>query len=324
MKSCNVAILGASGAVGQKMLEILIERKFPYAQLRLLTSKTSAGKTVDVKGKTFTYEEAKEGSFRDMDIVFGAVDEQISKMYAPYIKDANALYIDNSSAFRLDQDVPLIIPEINKEDIMKCKGIVANPNCSTILALMAVYPIHKKVPIKKMIISSYQAVSGAGKEGINELLMQIESPQEVRPKVFTKPIAFNVIPQIGSLNEIGYSSEEMKLQNEARKILHHPNLKVSCTCVRVPVVRCHSESITLELSETVDIDQIRECYIDQEGVVFDELPTPLDYSDQDLVAIGRVRNDLTNDKGIVLWCCMDQLRKGAATNAVQIAELFLE
>ena len=333
MKKYNVAILGATGAVGREMLKILAERDFPVGKLRLLASSRSAGSTIPFKGQDITVQEAREDAFGGMDIVLGAAENDIAKKFAPAIKAAGAVFVDNSSAFRLDPSVPLIIPEINPEDVSWHKGLIANPNCTTIVTLVAVNALKKLSPIKAMIASSYQAVSGAGAGGPKELMEQVEAlsrGQQVQPKVFQYQIAYNVIPQIGGFNENGYTSEEMKMQNEGRKILHLPELLVTCTCVRVPVVRSHSVSVSVITERPISVEEAREAIAAAPGcrLVDDpaskRYPMPLETSDQDTVFVGRIRRDLTNPNGLALWCCGDQVRKGAATNAVQIAELLLE
>lgn len=335
MKKYNVAILGASGAVGQEMLKVLVERDFPINELRLLASARSAGKKVQYKDQEITIQEATEDSFAGMDIVLGAAENDIAKALLPHAVKAGALVVDNSSAFRLDENTPLVVPEVNPEDIFKHNGIIANPNCATIIALVAVNKLHEYAKIKSMVVSTYQAVSGAGNPGISELneqVKQVMANEEVTPKCFPYQIAFNLIPQIGGFDENGYSSEEMKMQNEGRKILHHPDLKVTCTCIRIPVFRSHSESITLTFENEIDVEKARELLANAEGVkLMDDpsnkvYPMPLDTTDQDLVYVGRIRKDLTNDEGkaLTLWCCGDQVRKGAATNAVQIAIKYIE
>ncbi len=332
MKEMNVGVLGATGAVGQEMLKILAERNFPVKSLRPLASARSAGRTITFRGEQIPIAEAKEDAFAGLDLVLGAAENDIAQRFAPYILDAGAAFVDNSSAFRLREDVPLIIPEINPEDAKWHKGIIANPNCTTIVTLVAVAPLAKESPIETMIASSYQAVSGAGVAGMRELTEEIEAGLKGRayePRAFAYQIAYNVIPQIGSEQCMGYTSEEMKMQNEGRKILHLPEMKVSCTCVRVPVLRSHSVSVVLRTKEKISVDRARAliaaapgCKLvdDQQNKVY---PMPRDTSDQDLVYVGRIRDDLTSDKGLNLWCCGDQIRKGAATNAVQIAELLL-
>lgn len=325
MKAINVAVLGATGAVGKMIIQLLQERCFPVGELRLLASRHSAGKQISFQERKLLILEVKEDSFEGMDVIFGAVENTIALQYTPLILKSGALFIDNSSAYRLESKVPLIIPEINPEDILKHHGIISNPNCATILALEAIYPIHRLSPIKRMVVSTYQAVSGAGLRGMKELQQQVEEKSGAEPVVFPFPIAFNVIPQIGDFDEEGYSSEENKLQKEGRKILHHPTLQVSCTCVRVPVYRCHSESIYIETEDELSLRQIRSELANAKGVILSEdpYPTPYQCSDRDEIFVGRIRKDRFEKKGIHLWCCGDQLRKGAATNAVQIAETAL-
>ena len=310
MKKYNVAILGATGAVGREMLKILAERDFPVGELRLLASSRSAGSTIPFKGQDITVQEAREDAFGGMDIVLGAAENDIAKKFAPAIKAAGAVFVDNSSAFRLDPSVPLIIPEINPEDASWHKGIIANPNCTTIVTLVAVNALKKLSPIKAMVASSYQAVSGAGAGGPKELMEQVEAlsrGQQVQPKVFQYQIAYNVIPQIGGFNENGYTSEEMKMQNEGRKILHLPELLVTCTCVRVPVVRSHSVSVSVITERPISVEEAREAIAAAPGcrLVDDpaskRYPMPLETSDQDTVFVGRIRRDLTNPNGLALW-----------------------
>lgn len=333
MKNVNIAILGATGAVGQEMLKVMGERNFPFNELKLLASKNSAGEAVEFQGKKYIIEEATENSFKDIDIVLCAAENHISEFLTPAAVKSGAVVIDNSSAFRLNEEVPLIVPEVNGEDIINHKGIISNPNCSTIIALTALNELNKYAKIKRMIVSTYQAVSGAGINGIKELNQQIENLSKGNPieiKTFQHQIAYNLIPQIGDFDENGYSQEEMKLQNEGRRIFHNPNLKVNCTCVRVPVYRSHSESITIETEKEITPEKARELLSTAEGVkLVDDLvnkqyPMPLDTTDQDLIFVGRIRKDITKENSLALWCCGDQVRKGAATNAVQIAELLIK
>lgn len=333
MKTYTVAILGATGAVGQEMRKLLEERNFPVGTLKLLASARSAGKEVLFRGKPIVIEEAREEAFQGVDIVLGAAENDIAMQFAPAIKAAGAVFVDNSSAFRLDPNVPLVVPEVNGEDVKHHNGIIANPNCSTIITLTAVAALNRLSPIQTMVASTYQAVSGAGVAGISELHQQVsdlEAGKEAQVKTFAHQIAFNLIPQIGGEQYEGYTSEEMKLQNEGRKILHLPEMKVSCTCVRVPVVRSHSISATMTFQNPITVEQARAAIATAPGCkLVDDLkhnqyPMPLDTSDQDLVWVGRIRPDLTNPGGITLWCCGDQVRKGAATNAVQIAELLIQ
>ena len=331
MKKFNVAILGATGAVGREMLKVLEERDFPIGELRLLASARSVGKIIEFKGEKLAVREACPTAFEGMDIVLGASTNAVAKELAPYIVKAGAVLVDNSSAFRMDPDVPLIVPEINGEDVKNHKGIISNPNCSTIITLVAVNGINKLSPIQSMVASTYQAVSGAGAAGPVELEEQTKALAEGKPVVcntFPYQIAANLIPQIGGFNEDGYTTEEMKMQNEGRKIMHLPELTVSCTCVRVPVVRSHSIMATVKTADKLTVEQVQAAVAAAPGCVLvdnpaeKKYPMPLDTSDQDLVFVGRIRKDLTDENGIVLWCCGDQVRKGAATNAIQIAELL--
>ena len=329
----KVGILGATGAVGQEMMKILAERSFPVAMLRPIASGRSAGRTLSFRGEEVTIVEASDEAFEGLDIVLGAAENDIAERFAPAIVKSGAVFVDNSSAFRLDGDVPLVIPEINPDDAAKHHGIISNPNCTTIVTLVAINALAQESPTETIIASSYQAVSGAGKNGIDELYQEDEPLREgkaAQPKVFPYQIAYNVIPQIGGEQYMGYTSEEMKMQNEGRKILHLPELKVSCTCVRVPVVRSHSVSVVLRTKEKISVERARELIAAAPGCrLVDDLgakqyPMPLDTSDQDTVFVGRIRDDLTDERGLNLWCCGDQVRKGAATNAVQIAELLLK
>ena len=333
MKLYTVAVLGATGAVGQEMMKILAERNFPVGKLIPLASARSAGKTVKFKGEDVTIQEACDTAFEGVDIVLGAAENDIAQKFAPAIVKAGATFVDNSSAFRLDPNVPLIVPEINPEDVSWHKGIISNPNCSTIITVTAVNALNQLSPIKAMTASTYQAVSGAGAGGPIELMNEVEALREGKtyePKVFSHQIAYNLIPQIGGEQFEGYTSEEMKMQNEGRKIMHLPELKVSCTCVRVPVVRSHSISVSLHFDHPITVAEAREVLKRAPGVkLVDDLankqyPMPLDTSDQDIVFVGRIRPDLTDDNGLCLWCCGDQVRKGAATNAIQIAELLIK
>ncbi len=325
----KIGILGATGEVGRQFQICLNERVSGIEELRLFASPRSEGQVMEFQGKKCVVQTVKEGCFDGLDYVLGSVSNGLSKQYRPMIEKSGAVYIDNSSAFRLDPDVPLVVPEINGEDALKHKGVIANPNCSTIITYMAVAAIHQKLsPIKKVIASTYQAVSGAGAGGPIELhdqVLAIEKGEAVEPKVFSAQIAYNCIPLIGSINDNLYSTEEMKLQNEGRKIMHAPELLATCTCVRVPVYRSHSISAVIITEEPVSIEAAEEAIASFPGTVLlkDKLPMPLDSSDQDLVYVGRIRRDLTDPNGLVVWCCGDQIRKGAAANAVQILE-YLE
>jgi len=332
MKSYKVGILGASGAVGQEMRKILAERNFPISELHLFASARSAGKVVSFKGQDIVVEEAKDDAFEGLDIVLGAAENDIAERFAPAIVKSGAVFVDNSSAFRLDPNVPLVVPEVNPEDVKKHHGIISNPNCSTVITVTAVNALRKLSDIKSMVVSTYQAVSGAGAAGPVELENEVKAlaaGESYEPKVFAYQIAYNVIPQIGGEQCDGYTSEEMKLQNEGRKIMHLPELNVNCTCVRVPVVRSHSISAQMVFDRPISVEEARAAIAAAPGVkLVDDLdalqyPMPLDTQNQDLVFVGRIRRDLTNSNGLSLWCCGDQVRKGAATNAIQIAELLI-
>ncbi len=333
MKTYTVAVLGATGAVGQEMISILEERNFPVGKLIPLASARSAGKTLKFKGEDVTIGLACDEAFEGVDIVLGAAENDIAKQFAPAIVKAGAVFVDNSSAFRLQDDVPLVVPEVNPEDVKWHKGIISNPNCSTIITVTAVNALNAIAPIRTMTTSTYQAVSGAGAGGPVELMNEVEAlykGETYEPKVFSHQIAYNLIPQIGGESFEGYTSEEMKMQNEGRKIMHLPELKVSCTCVRVPVIRSHSISVSCHFDVPVTVEQVRQAIAKAPGCkLVDDLknkqyPMPLETSGQDIVYVGRIRPDLTDDNGICLWCCGDQVRKGAATNAIQIAELLIK
>lgn len=325
----KIGILGATGAVGRQMLACIEERKLNPEEVRVFASERSAGKKIPFAGQELTIELVSQERLNGLDFVLGAVSNALSKQYRPMIEKAGAVYIDNSSAFRMEEGVPLVVPEINGEDAKLHHGLIANPNCSTIITMMALAPIAKLSPIVAVNASTYQAVSGAGMSGISELEDQIEAvrrQEEVVPHVFPAQIAYNCVAEIGSYNDNGYTTEEMKMQNEGRKILHLPELKVTCTCVRVPVYRSHSISVTFVTKDKVTVEQAEAAIKEFNGDVLctSHVPTPLETSDQDLVYVGRIREDLCNDHGLVLWCCGDQIRKGAAANAVGIMEYLLK
>jgi len=320
----RLGIIGVSGAVGQQMLECLVEQDIVVDELRVFASEKSRGKKILFNNQEYTIQVADESSFDGLDYVLGAVSNELSKKYWPWIKKSGAIYIDNSSAFRGDKDVPLVVPEINGEDALDNHGLIANPNCSTIITLMAIAPLLKLGDFNSMIATTFQAVSGAGNKGIEELNNELNNCN-YQPKVFPYTIASNVISEIGSYLDNDYTSEEMKMMNEGRKILHHPDLRVSCTCVRVPVMRSHSISVRVVMDRIVDLDEGKRVINDFDGVEYrDELVTPLDASNQDIVYVSRLRRDLTNPNGLLLWCCGDQIRKGAASNAVGILKYLLD
>lgn len=322
----KVAIAGATGAVGQQMLQCLKERNLPL-EIKLLASARSKGKIID----GYEVEELTPDSFKDVDYVLGACENEITKQWMPWALEAGCIVVDNSSAYRLDENVPLVVPEINAKDIKTNQGIIANPNCSTIIALVACDALKKEFGIKRMVVTTMQAVSGAGVKGIHDLESQIVDPNAER-QAFPYQIAFNLIPQIGDFDENGITKEEWKMQNEGRKIWHDPELLVNCTCVRVPVLRSHSESILLECEKEVDVERAREVLSQALGVQLKDdpqhliYPMPISTTDQDDVFVGRIRKDLSDPEGktLSLFCCGDQIRKGAATNAVQILEKLIE
>jgi aspartate-semialdehyde dehydrogenase len=324
----KIGILGATGAVGRQMLECIEERQLPVEELRVFASERSKGKKLPFAGQELTLEVVSQERLNGLDYVLGAVSNSLSKEYRPLVKKSGAVYIDNSSAFRQEDGVPLVVPEINGQDALDHHGVIANPNCSTAITLMALAPIAKLSPIKAINACTYQAVSGAGMGGISELKDEVTAltkGESVEAKVFPAQIAFNVIADIGSPLENGYTTEEMKMQNEGRKILHLPDLLVTCTCVRVPVYRSHSIAVTVVTEEPVSVEAAENAIAAFDGdlLVTDYTPTPLENSDKDIVQVGRLRRDLTNPNGLTLWCTGDQIRKGAATNAVQIME-YLE
>lgn len=331
MKALKVGILGATGAVGEQMRIVLAERKFPIAELRLFGSARSAGTEVEFDGKMVKVEEATPEAFEGLDLLLGAADNDVAKKFLPDAAKKGIVVVDNSSAFRLDPEVPLVIPEVNPEDVKWSKGLIANPNCATIIALTAVAALHRKARLRRMVASTYQAVSGAGRGGMEDLEEEVKTGRPVL-RTFPYPIAYNLIPQIGGFNDLGYTSEEMKLQNEGRKMLHDDTFLVSCTCVRVPIMRSHSEALTLEFEKEISPEEAREILQNAPGVkLWDDpaekhYPMPMLTSDQNLVYVGRIRRDLAATKdaynrSLSLFCCADQIRKGAATNAIQIAEI---
>lgn len=332
-QSYRVAILGATGAVGTELLELLAERQFPLSELKLLASERSAGKTVQFQGETLTIEAVSDRSFDGIDIVLASAGGSQSKAWAPKIVAAGAVMIDNSSAFRMDPTVPLVVPEVNPQAASQHQGIIANPNCTTILMNVAVYPLHQVTPVKRIVAATYQSASGAGARAMEEVKAQAQAilnGAEPPTESFPYPLAFNLFPHNTPINDQGYCEEEMKMVNETRKIFGVPDLRVSATCVRVPVLRAHSEAINLEFAEPFSPDQAREILKSAPGVQLVEdwkanyFPMPIDATGKDPVLVGRIREDLSNPGGLELWLCGDQVRKGAALNAVQIAELLVE
>lgn len=332
-KSVRVAILGATGAVGTELLELLETRNFPVEQLKLLASPRSAGKTLTFAGKSLTVEAVNEDSFKDVDLVLASAGGASSKAWAKTIVASGAVMIDNSSAFRMDSSVPLVVPEINPEAAEKHRGIIANPNCTTILLGVAVYPLHQIQPIRRMVISTYQSASGAGAMAMEEVKHQakaILSGEPAKAEILPYPLAFNLFPHNSPLTDSGYCEEELKMINETRKIFNDSTIRVTATCVRVPVLRAHSEAVNLEFDSPFAISQAREILSQAPGVKLVEdwdsnyFPMPIDATGKDEVLVGRIRQDLSHPCGLELWLCGDQIRKGAALNAIQIAELLVQ
>lgn len=332
MKKFNVAVVGATGAVGQELIKILNERKFPVADLKPLATERSAGTKIKFQDKEYTVKPTTTGAFAGVDIALFA-GGSASKDFAREAARKGAVVIDNSSAFRMDPEVPLVVPEVNPQDVKLHKGIIANPNCSTIIMVVALKPIHDAAKIKRVVVSTYQAVSGAGKEAIDELAEQVRllsGGEEVVPKVFPHQIAFNLIPHIDVFADLDYTKEEWKMVHETRKIMHDENMQITATTVRVPVFRSHSESVNIETERQLTVARAREVLAKAPGIIVQdnpaqkEYPMPLYASDRDEVFVGRIREDNSIANGLNLWVVSDQLRKGAATNAVQIAELVVK
>jgi len=326
-KQKNVAIVGASGAVGVEMLRVMERRNFPLGKLRLLASPRSAGRTLEFRGEDVVIEPLGINSFEGIDIALFSAGSQISREFAEVAVDSGALVVDNSSAFRMSENVPLIVPEVNAEDIRPHQGIIANPNCTTAITLMALHPLHRAFRVKRIFASSYQAVSGAGARAIDELRRQVEAiahGKKSPPEVFPHQIAFNVIPQVDSFLDTGYTKEEMKMQNEGRRIMRLPQFKASVTCVRVPVYRAHSVAVSAEFERPVGVREAADAIRKAPGVQYlDEgYPMPIDCAGKDDCFVGRMRIDCAMENGLSFWVCGDQLLKGAALNAVQIAELL--
>ena len=329
----HVAVVGATGAVGIEMIKTLEKRNFPVGKLTLLASARSAGKKLKFRGQEIEIKELRKDSFPGIDIALFSAGGSISKEYAPIAAKAACVVIDNSSAFRMDDSVPLVIPEINGPDVRQHKGIIANPNCTTAITLMALYPLHQAFGVRRIFASSYQAVSGTGAKAIEELERQVEQIVEDKPvtkEVYPHQIAFNVLPHVDSFLPSGYTKEEMKMENEGRKIMHHPNFRASVTCVRVPVYRAHSIAVTAEFDQPVTPDAARDVLLKAPGLdVVDnpekkEYPLPLYVAEKYNCQVGRIRQDCALDNGLCFWVAGDQLLKGAALNAVQIAEELLK
>ena len=339
MKKINLAIVGVTGAVGQEFLKLIEERNFPFANLKMLASARSAGKQIDFMGKTYTVEETTENSFEGVDIALFA-GGKASKIFAPAAVKAGAVAIDNSSTFRMDKDVPLVVPEVNPDAISQHHGIIANPNCSTIIMVMALKPLYDISKIKRIVVSTYQAVSGAGREGMDELKNQLDAlanGEEVQAKILPVAsldkhyqIASNLLPQIDIFMDNLYTKEEMKMIDETRKIMGDSEMKITATTVRVPVYRSHAESVNVEFEDEVSVDAARAALEKFPGVIVRDnpaemiYPQPLETSGKDDVEVGRIRKDFSVEHGLNFWCCGDQIRKGAALNALQIAEFLIK
>jgi aspartate-semialdehyde dehydrogenase len=341
MKGYHIAVVGATGAVGQEILRVLEQRNFPVASVRPISSARSAGKSVRFRDEPVSVQQLKEHSFEKIDVAFFSAGGEISRKYVPIACQADAIVIDNSSVFRMDEHVPLVIPEINADDARRHRGLIANPNCTTAITLMALFPLHRAFGVRRIFAASYQAVSGSGTRAIDELTQQTKIAQlaaaspsvggedrQLTAKVYPHPIAFNLLPHVDSFLETGYTKEEMKMQNEARKIMHLPQFCASVTCVRVPVYRAHSVAVSAEFERTVSVERAREVLAKAPGLeLVDEpqnnrYPMPLSVTGKDNCQVGRVRLDCAFENGLSFWVSGDQLLKGAALNAVQIAELL--
>ena len=331
MKGYHIAVVGATGAVGAELLGVLERRNFSVASLRAIGSARSGGKSVRFHNDSIPVEELTDRSFDKIDVAFFSAGGEISRKYVPIACQADAIAIDNSSVFRMEPHVPLVIPEINAEDVRGHRGLIANPNCTAAIALMAIYPLHRVFTVRRVFAASYQAVSGSGARAINELRQQVEDTsqnREMRSQIYPHPIAFNVLPHVDSFLENGYTKEEMKFQNEGRKIMHLPEFRASLTCVRVPVYRAHSVAVSAEFERPVPVEQAREVLAKAPGIeLVDEpqsnrYPMPLSVAEKDNCQVGRMRMDCAFENGLSFWVSGDQLLKGAALNAVQIAELL--
>lgn len=328
----HVAILGASGAVGQELLRLLEERHFPLASLKLLGSERSAGSPMTFRGETLRVEATRAEVFQGVDLVLASAGASVSKHWAETIVQGGAVLIDNSSAFRLDPQVPLVVPEVNPQALADHQGIIANPNCTTILLCLVLYPLHQAIPMERVIVSTYQSASGAGARGMEELLQQTRSVLDghpPQPQAFPYPIAFNLFPHNSPIQDNHYCQEELKMLHESRKIMGIPDLRLSATCIRVPVLRAHAESVNIEFRAPFAPDKAKAILQAAPGVEVIEdwaqnrFPMPLDVTGRDPVAVGRIRQDVSHPCGLELWLCGDQIRKGAALNAIQIAEHLL-
>src|SRR3954467_1290808 len=331
MKSYHVAIVGATGAVGEELLRVLERRAFPVERLLPLCSERSAGKSISFRGAEITTKQLSPKSFEEVDLAFFSAGGNISREYGPIAREAGAVVIDNSSVFRMDPEVPLVIPEINGADVREHQGLIANPNCTTAVALMALYPLHRAFAVRRVIAASYQAVSGSGGRAIKELRSQVEAAAQDQPpmaEIYPHPIAFNLLPHVDSFLPNGYTKEEMKMQNEGRRIMHLPDFRASVTCVRVPIYRAHSIAVNAEFERPVSVEEAHEVLAKAPGLeLVDEphnnrYPMPLFTAGKDNCEVGRVRRDCAFENGLSFWVSGDQLLKGAALNAVQIAELL--
>jgi aspartate-semialdehyde dehydrogenase len=331
--SCNIGIVGATGAVGQELLKLIFARSFPYASLRLFASARSAGKIIEIEGKKFPVAEARPEIFEDLDVAFFAVDGALARSLAPHAVKAGCLVLDKSSAFRLQPDVPLVVPNINFHAVRQHKGIIASPNCSTAVAMMGLFPLHRAFGLKRYFVATYQSVSGTGVEAVAELDAQVRAYGRGEPmtkQVYPYQIAFNIIPQVDTFNADGYTGEEAKMLAESRKILELPVLKVSATCVRVPVVRAHSAAINAEFERPVSVAAAHAAIAGFDGAQLvddpakNAYPTPLDFSEKEKCGVGRVRLDSALDNGLAFWVSGDNLWRGAALNSLQIAERMLQ
>lgn len=330
-KTYRIAILGATGAVGTELVKLLEDRNFPVAELKLLASPRSVGRTLPFRGETLAIEALAEKSFENVDIVLASAGGSLSKTWLPKAVAAGAVAIDNSSAFRMNPEVPLVVPEVNPEAARHHQGIIANPNCTTILMAVAIWPLHRVQPIRRIVVATYQSASGAGAKAMEELKIQaraILDGQEPQPEVLPYPLAFNLFPHNSPLTESGYCEEELKMVNETRKIFGASDLRITATCIRVPVLRAHSEAINLEFDEPFEVDRARQILSQAPGIELLEnwqtnyFPMPMEATGRDEVLVGRIRQDLSHPSGLELWLSGDQIRKGAALNAVQIAELL--
>ncbi len=329
MKTYSVAVVGATGLVGRKMVQVLEERHFPVGSLRLLASARSAGKELKFDGKNVTVEELLPSSFKGIEVALFSAGATVSKEFAPHAVKAGTLVIDNSSAYRMDKDVPLVVPEVNRGAIFQHHGIIANPNCSTIQMVVALKPLHDRWKIKRVVVATYQSVTGAGKKGLSQLEEEIAG-KPVTEKKFPHQIAFNILPQVDVFFDDGYTKEEYKMVNETKKIMGDESIAVNATCVRVPVWGGHSESVNVEFERPCSVDEAREALCSSPGIILQDQPAnatypmPVDAWEKDPVFVGRIRKDDTVPSGLTLWVVADNLRKGAATNAVQIAEEWIK